>query len=435
MRPTPEVNQVLTAVRHSLATVDGPLVLAVSGGSDSMVLLHAMWRVAPARVAAVATFDHGSGAAARRAVELVRVECARLGLAVVAGGGRRVGTTEAEWRDARWAFLHQTASAHGALVATAHTRDDHIETVLMRVMRGSGARGLAGLHAESAVLRPFLSVERGTIRAVGAEWGVGFVDDPTNASTRYLRNRLRRDLLPALREVHPEIDQMLLDLSTRAAEVRRGFDEVAGAVTERLTDGGVAVATAELRGYSRESLAALWPAVAARAGIVLDRRGTERAASFTIRSRVGGRIQLSGGWELVRGRERLELRREGQAEAGGSEQVLDGVSPVQWGAWRFRIGSTWSDSAWTAALAPDSLTVVRPWCAGDRMVAAGSTRARRVKRFLSDARISGPERVRWPVVVSNGEIVWIPGVRRSEAATARPGGSAVLYECEFDDRS
>ncbi len=78
--------------------------------------------------------------------------------------------------------------------------------------------------------------------------------------------------------------------------------------------------------------------------------------------------------------------------------------------------------------------VVRRWRPGDRMIAAGATRARRVKRFLSDARISGARRMLWPVVVLDGTVVWIPGVRRGDAATARPGRPEVSYECEFDDR-
>ena len=397
-----------------------------------MVLLHAAHRVSAGRVAAVATFDHGTGPAAHRAVELVQHEGARLGMEVVAGGGLPVGRTEAAWRDARWGFLRRIAKQRGARVVTAHTSDDQVETVLMRVLRGSGARGLAGLHAESAVVRPFLSVGRGTIRASAQEVGIRYLEDPTNESRRFLRNRIRLDLLPALRTVRPDIDDVLLDISWRAAGVRRGLDDAAREVAEVMTEGGVAVAAPELAGYSRESLAALWPAVAGLAGVALDRRGTERAASFTIRSRVGGRIQLSGGWELHRGRGRFSLRRAAAANVG--EQRLDGGAPVWLAEWRFARGESRIDDLWTAVLPAGAEVVVRAWRPGDRMVPLGATRPRRVKRFLSDARIIGPERARWPVVVSNGEVVWIPGVRRSEAATARPGRSEVSYECEFNLR-
>ena len=424
--------QVIGEVRRELASVKGPLVLAVSGGCDSMVLLHAVHRVAPARVAAVATFDHGTGEPARHAVRVVRAEGGRLRLPVVVGGGRPVGTTEAQWRDARWRFLREVAAAHDARVTTAHTSDDQVETVLMRVLRGSGARGLAGLHAESAVVRPVLSVDRGTIRALAEVWRVPFVEDPTNDSRRYLRNRIRLDLLPALRRVRPDIDETLLDLSRRAAEVRRGVDAAARELSEVSQEGTVSVATPRLTGYSRECLASLWPAIAARVGLALDRRGTERVAAFTTNGRIGARVQVSGGWELHRGHERFELRR--LAAMPLDERPLETGKTVQLGAWRFGPGKGRQDDPWTAVLPAGAENVVRPWRPGDRMIAAGARSARRVKRFLSDARITGTHRPGWPVVVSNGVVVWIPGVRRSDAATARPGRSEVSYVCEFDDR-
>ncbi len=432
MTASSTIPPVLREIRRRLAASKGPLVLAVSGGGDSMVLLHGMHRVARARIAAVATFDHGTGAAARRAVALVRAECGRLDLPLVAGGGDRVGDSEAEWRDARWRFLRGTAARHRATIVTAHTRDDQVETVLMRVLRNSGARGLAGLFVEGDILRPLLALDRTTVRAWAARTGVPFLDDPTNDSRRYLRNRIRLDLLPALRRVAPDIDDTLLDLSRRAARVRRGLDQDARRISRRSPEGGLAVAASQLTGYSRESLASLWPAVAARVGLALDRRGTERVAAFTMNGRVGARVQLSGGWEVHRSHDRFELRRRDAAPMG--EAALRGVGSVQVGAWRFRPGANRPDDPWTAVLPREADSVVRPWRAGDRMTAAGAQSPRRVKRFLSEARITGPDRARWPVVVSNGVVVWIPGVRRSEAATARPGRSEVPYECEFDAR-
>lgn len=433
VRSSPLRHPVLRESRRALAATGGPVVLAVSGGCDSMALLYAAVAARRDRVAAVATFDHGTGAAARRAVALVRAECAALGVPLAVGGGMPVGRTESAWREARWAFLRGVAAAHGARVATAHTRDDHVETVLMRVLRGSGARGLAGLHAESAVLRPFLALDRGTVRAFVVAQGIAFTDDPTNDSRRFLRNRIRLDLLPALRRVAPDIDARLLAVSLRAAEVRGRLDALAAEVSTVNGDGRLDVAASGVAGYSRESLAALWPALAARVGVALDRRGTERLASFTINGRVGGRVQVSGGWELDRQRDRFVLQRMVQAAPG--ECALAPGGEVRFEAWRFTPAPDRVDDPWAAVLAADATSVVRRWRAGDRMVAAGSTKPRRVKRFLSDARVTGARRARWPVVVSNGEVVWIPGVRRSSAATARPGRSEVSYMCDVDDRA
>ncbi|HYD52474.1 MAG TPA: tRNA lysidine(34) synthetase TilS, partial [Gemmatimonadaceae bacterium] len=165
----------------------------------------------------------------------------------------------------------------------------------------------------------------------------------------------------------------------------------------------------------------------------LDRRGTARLAGFTTAGAVGGRIQLAGGWEVVRGRDRFVLRRvTGPAES--IEQPLTGV--LRWGRWSFFPGRARSGEApgdaWAATVPPASRVTVRPWAAGDRMRGADG-RPRRVKRFLRDAGIAGVDRAGWPVVVADGEIVWIPGVRRSDAATERSGRPGLTFYCEFDD--
>lgn len=433
MRTALVEDPLLVASRQVLAAGEGPLVLAVSGGCDSMVLLSAIRRLAPDRIAAVATFDHGTGAAAREACELVRAECARMGVPVESGAAQLVGAGEASWRRARWEFLRRVASARGARVATAHSLDDHVETVLMRVLRGSGARGLAGLLASGEVVRPLVTTGRGAIRAFAASTGVPYVEDPSNASRQFLRNRIRLDLLPAMREVQPSIDVELVKLSVRAAEVRAGLEAEAARVSEVMPWGGVAVARGVVAGYPRTSLAALWPAIAGRAGVALDRRGTERVVAFTtVDGAVGHRVQVSGGWELHRTADRFELRRVAPATSG--EVELDGSGPVRFDVWQLRPAPAKTSDPWSASLPLGSRVVVRRWQPGDRMVAAGAMGPRRVKRFLSDARIAAPYRARWPVVESDGVVVWIPGVRRSDAATDRPGRPAVSYQCEFDDR-
>jgi tRNA(Ile)-lysidine synthase len=150
-------------------------------------------------------------------------------------------------------------------------------------------------------------------------------------------------------------------------------------------------------------------------------------SSFSSRSRVGARIQLSGGWEVVRSRHALRL----QASAGGvrmtTEAVLDLAKATTWGGWTFwaadRPGSVSSaaaeQSAWDARLPVDRPLRVREWRPGDRLISASGATGRKVKRLLNDAGVTGHERSGWPVVLSGDRIVWIPGVRRSDAATAR----------------
>lgn len=287
------------------ATVDPdqPLVLAVSGGVDSMVLLHGMAQAAPERVAVVATFDHGTGPAASGAVRLVERAACAYGFAVVAGTSAAVERTEAAWRRARWGFLRRVAAERGASVATAHTRDDQIETVVMRVMRDAGARGLAGLDIDSDVVRPLLTVERAVVRAYARACGLEWVEDPSNASRAFLRNRVRLELLPAVRAARPDFENEMWEIGAAAGRWRREVEKlVAERCPVRRTADGFSVAVADLARYDPNTVAIMWPVIAARAGVTLDRRGTARLAAFTFKSKVGGTIQLSGGVEVVRSR-------------------------------------------------------------------------------------------------------------------------------------
>jgi tRNA(Ile)-lysidine synthase len=430
-----------------------PIVLAVSGGCDSMVLMHAV-ALELGRAGAtlgdvpprVLTFDHGTGPAASAAAELVAREATRLGFAVRVGRASIPAANEAEWRAARWRFFFEAAP--GARIATAHTRDDQLETVVMRAMRGSGARGLAGLAAESSrVARPFLRLSGDAIRSYGNSRGVPFVEDPSNASREYLRNRVRLDLLPAIHRVRPRFAAEMLAVAERAAAWRAEVDALARAfVSEHADDGTIRVARERLATYDSATLCVLWPAIAARASVTLDRRGTLRLAQFTSSGAPGARIQLSGGVEVLRHRDSFIVRPSLPPQPLGSV-VLNGA--VEFGAWHFRpiarrenaIGLASDETPdegprvqredpWVADLPADRTLTIRAWRPADRMRPREGGAARRVKRFFGDAQIPGPSRTGWPVVLADDEIVWIPGVRRSHAASERSGRPVVRYICE-----
>ena len=277
-----------------------------------MALLHAASRL-PRSVrerVLVATFDHGTGPAARNSAALVRRESSRLGFECIDGRASMPGKREEDWRRARWQFLNGIAALRNASVVTAHTRDDQIETVFMRILRDAGPRGLAGLYAESEIIRPFLDVGRATLQRYAKENRIRFVDDPSNRDRRHLRNRVRLDILPSIRKRHPDFPQELLALARRAADWRRSLEELLPAIEATAIEGGaLRVSRSSLRGYDAESLRVLWPALAARASVVMDRRGTHRAAEFTMKGTTGGAIQLSGGVEIVMSREHMLLRR------------------------------------------------------------------------------------------------------------------------------
>jgi tRNA(Ile)-lysidine synthase len=306
-----EASEVDGAVETALASCENA-ILAVSGGLDSMVLLTAAAKL-PARKrrgVTVATFDHGTGKAAGRAAALVARCASESGFTCVVGRAATVGTREEEWRRARWEFLRQVASRTSACVVTGHTLDDQVETVFIRILREAGPRGLAGLYAESEIIRPFLNISRATLDGYARALRVPFVHDPSNRDRKHLRNRIRLDILPSIVRRNPGFPNELLALSRAAADWRRSLEDLAGSVeAESERDGALRISRSSLAGYDADSLRVLWPALAARASVVMDRRGTHRAAQFTISGATGGTIQLSGGVEILMRRDHMLLRR------------------------------------------------------------------------------------------------------------------------------
>lgn len=434
------VERIRRAVAESLAP-HPRTVLAVSGGPDSMVLLDAAAHAARERVTLVATFDHASGPHSTAAAELVERVAESLRLPVLVGRAALPGpgAGETEWRRARWRFLRHASAELGARVVTAHTRDDQVETVLMRAMRGAGPRGLAAMYAESPVVRPLLATRRAEVEAYVRERGLETVRDPGNLSRAHLRNRIRLDLIPALERARPGFDDALLAIARRSAAWRASVERAAESIEAHVEAheedmGALHVALRSVTGYSPAVLAVLWPALAARAGATLDRRGTSRLVEFTKHGRSGQAMQLAGGFEVIRRRDALVLRRMHTSVPHTPDPAVRPLhGSVTLGAWRLRPAGAIGEDSWSAVLPAGRALSVRAWRPGDRMRGEGRAAARRVKRWLADARVPADRRAGWPVVLADDEIVWIPGVRRGHAATDRSGRPGLSYVCERND--
>jgi tRNA(Ile)-lysidine synthase len=385
-------------------------------------------------------FDHGTGAAARAAAEHVSQQVRVRSVPLRATRAEGLPPQEAAWRDARWTFLRRVGTEFDAVIATGHTLDDHLETVLMRALRDAGARGLAALHAGDGVLRPLLDFRRTELAAYASACNVTWVEDPSNASLHHLRNRVRHQLLPALERVNPGIARSLRGIGRRAWALRQDVDAfiqrgVPHELSEDAEGGGrtLGVARSVLADYDLTALRLLWPALAARVGLVLDRRGTERIAEFTITGRPGARAQLAGPFEIARRGDRLVLRPELDVRPLIRARRLR--ESLALGGWRFLKQRTAGSPAdlWWALLPEKGQVMVRGWRPGDRMIPHGADAARRLKGLFRDAGVDAVRRRGWPIVLVDEQIVWIPGVRRSSAATVRSGRPLALYHCERDD--
>jgi tRNA(Ile)-lysidine synthetase-like protein len=223
------------AVQDHLGSGSERFVIAVSGGRDSMALLHAVAHHLPrARErAAVATFNHGIRPEAAAEVDLVQSWCARHGIRCWAGAGdapalvANGGNLEAAARELRYAFLAQVAQDWGAaLIVTAHHADDQAETVLMHVLRGASLHGLVGMRVRSphpqkphlTLVRPLLRIPRSAIDAYVQAHDVPYIDDRSNADPDYTRNALRLNVMPLLAQLNPQVTAALARLAQLAAD-------------------------------------------------------------------------------------------------------------------------------------------------------------------------------------------------------------------------
>jgi tRNA(Ile)-lysidine synthase len=200
---------------HALLPPGSRVLCAVSGGSDSICLLHLLWTERQDRGLEIfaAHYEHGlRGEDSLRDAAFVEAFCRERGIPCTVEHGdatayaaeKRLGVEEAA-RELRYAFLERAADALGCdRIATAHNADDNAETLLMNLVRGSGLRGLGGIPPQRGrIVRPLLEVPREEIAAYLAENGLPHIEDLSNGDERFRRNFVRLRLMPLLREMNP----------------------------------------------------------------------------------------------------------------------------------------------------------------------------------------------------------------------------------------
>lgn len=198
---------------------DKKILAAVSGGEDSMCMLH---KLGPNVV--VAHFNHKMrGAESDRDAKFVEDWCNEHNLPFVLGEATGELTSEEEAREARYSFLERAALENGCdYIATAHTKDDNAETVLLNLTRGAGTKGLCGIPPERGnIIRPILDMTREEVVAYNAQHGIPHVDDSTNESDDYNRNLIRHKVLPVLKEINPRV----VDAIFRTSQILRDDED------------------------------------------------------------------------------------------------------------------------------------------------------------------------------------------------------------------
>lgn len=472
---TAPVNQVrATLTRHAMCAPGDHLLVALSGGADSMALLHLLHLLAPelALTLSVAHLNHGiRGAAATRDQLFSRRAAEALGLPfytatadVPAQAERdRTGLEEAA-RRARHAFLHEIAEACGATrIAVGHHKGDMAEQLLLNLLRGAGPRGLGAMEpvTESGIIRPLIDLSREDLACWLKARGIGHVTDATNSDTAYTRNRVRHLLIPLL-EAH--FNPSTVDTLARTAALLREEEDWLEEVTEAAyTDCLIAHGATRLE-LATEKLTGLHPAARSR---VLRRAvkalcGSTRALTAThvhslsalIEQGGSGRaVDLSRGLRGIRTKGSLHLTMETGnlrtnrpgllAETPPFSYAVDRPAPE--GPVTLEIAETgdclefrWalppegpltSRNAHRVFIAPEILTfplTIRNTRPGDRFRPEGGAGSRKLGRFFADCGIEGARRSQVPLVIADEKILWVSGYRLDEAATAPPPGRPAL---------
>jgi tRNA(Ile)-lysidine synthase len=394
-----------------------PVRVLLSGGRDSVCLLGLALRLAGAVSALHVNYglrDSADGDEAH-----CRALCERLGVELEVRRPRRTreGNLQAWARAERYAAAGELVARRGGVAATGHTATDQVETVLYRLAASPGRRALLGMPArEGWLVRPLLDVTRAETAAWCAEHGLPWREDPSNESAEFARNRVRHGLLEALRAIHPAAEANLL---ATLATLRDEAEVLDAAVDAACAELGDAPTTA--------ALAALAPALARLA----VQRLAERAAlarppvvgprtEEILRLGAGGgsaSLDVGGGLRAVveYGALRFEPAAPPPAPAAAARLAVPGRAAFAGGEVSGEVGPALPLGDGTldaAALAPE--LEVRAWRPGDRMRPLGAGGSRSLQDLFGDRKLPRARRARVPVVVSAGEIAWIPGVATGE---------------------
>jgi tRNA(Ile)-lysidine synthase len=440
-----------TIRRHGLLRDGTRVLVGLSGGADSvamLLLLRELERDGALTIAGAAHLNHllrgadsdGDEAfCASLAASLdVPFRAERIDVAALARAQKR--SMEDAARSARYAFFERTMSELGAdVVAVAHTREDQAETFLLRLLRGAGTRGLAGIHPRAGrVVRPLLDAPREDLRAYLAARGQAFREDASNADLSIPRNRVRHELIPALRS---RFSPGITDVLAREAALARQDDEflhaeaikLAGRIV--LTDVAVRIDAAGLssapRALSSRVAQAALQRLAGSKSITFDHverllaladgAGDGRAVSLPgqYAVRAGGTIVLSPGRGRIQGGENhfaFSLSIPGEVElgpqrlaVGAAEAECEGGAPgAASGRQRKWVGR--GSEVGVAAAALELPLAVRSRRPGDRFRPLGAPGSRKLQDFLVDRKVPRAERDELPLVVDGRDrIVWVVG--------------------------
>jgi tRNA(Ile)-lysidine synthase len=445
--------------RYRLVSTRDTVLAAVSGGPDSVCMLHVLLdlREEFGFGVKVAHLDHQfRGEASREDAAFVRDLATDFGVPCICEEvnvpqyllSRRMSPQEAA-RHLRYQFLVKTSKLeYCQRIATGHNADDQVETVLMRVLRGAGPTGLAGIppKREGVIVRPMLGVWRTEIDDYITEHGLPTRTDASNADPKYLRNRIRHHLLPDLRTYNPGIDRALLNLGAImtdvAAHLEQATDRALPKVVEQARLGQFTLDLTKLTDYDeasqssilRRAFESLRPDLAP-----LAFQHVEALMVLVRRADVGSAVELPDGARARLEHGRLVLSHgEGPPEIPVLELPIPGSATFEEAELAItaellpreklqtapeEAGEDVAFFDWDAVRPP---LLVRPRKEGDRLLPFGMDGTKTLKALFIDSKIPFSLRSAVPLLCDRNAILWVVGMRRSAEAVVTEATKNVL---------
>lgn len=419
--------------RENLFSVGEPLLVALSGGADSVALLRVLLRLGYRCDAAHCNF-HLRGEESNRDEEFCRTLCRQLGVALhithfdTQAYARQKGISiEMAARDLRYAWFDELCCEHDyTRVAVAHHCDDSVETLLLNLVRGTGLAGLTGISSRNGrVVRPLLSVGREEIVAYLKVLGQEYVTDSTNLQDEFVRNKIRLQILPLLEKINPQVREKISATIDHLRRVKTIYEK---SVQE-------ALARVSLNGGHALDIPALMAEVEPRTILFewLRPYGFVSAqVDDVFRSLTGesGRRFSNGAWELLKDRDVLLLRPyqlEGEDKCWLSVPQAPAEVPLAQGSMLvinhfilspdYQISRMANVATFDAAQVEFPLTI-RPWQMGDKFAPFGMKGKKKlVSDLLTDLKLSRFEKEAQLIVAdARGRILWVVGRRTDERA-------------------
>jgi len=408
------------------------LLVACSGGVDSMTLMHLLRFSSPGIEGHVeaAYFDHRLRPESGDDGLWLKGVAAGWGVPLHLGRATTIPANEEEARNARYAFLEGLLKDGVRWVLTAHHQDDQIETILFRILRGTGVEGLRGIPEvrDPGILRPLLAFSRSEIEGYAEAHRLGFRRDRTNLSHDPARNRIRLSLLPALQQIHPGAREGLLRLGRHAESATRALDlllhPLQGAILLESGPDRLVMDREAFLGLDEPIQGELFRRFASSLRVKPSEAGTAIALEFMRKGSSGAGVSVDHLLHLSRDFSQCTLLRADRLtsaserersspplaipslESGSERLLLHGRTfEVQWGDPPTDEGWHWLDLPSEGVQFP---LQVRGWVAGDRMRTEQGEK--KLKKIFGELRIPLRDRSRIPLLLdSEGEVLWIAG--------------------------